>query len=157
MNNIYDLSQIRELEGQRKRLIFNFVISVLCALGVIAAACLLIENALILTLVFSLVMLSLGVWSVLFWRIRYAILREHIAFLENMEMGNKSDFVGIFVGVEKSEDADGYFDRYVFRAAGREETFLVHSGCPVDLVSGEKYHTEQVGSYIFRWEKYENR
>lgn len=156
MNSIYDFSQIGELEGQRKSLIFSYVICSLFALGIIIAACFVVKNEILLTLIFALILLVFVFGSIVFWKIKYAILRDAIAFLENMELGIKSDFVGAFVGVEVMGN-DESFDRYTFRGADGNSTYLIHKSCSADFTVGEKYHTELVGSYILRWEKYENR
>ena len=156
MNNIYDFSQIGELERQRKRLIFGYVIYALFVLGIIVSSCFVIENNILLTLIFALALLVFIFSSIVFWKIKYSILRDNVSFLENMEIGNKSDFVGVFLGVEPCEN-DAHFDKYTFEYRGGRTTHLIHKSCSVGFNVGEKYHTEQVGSYIFRWEKYENR
>lgn len=156
MNNIYDFSQITELDRQRKRLILGYVIYALFVFGILISACFIIKNNILLTLIFTLILLVFTFSSIIFWKIKYAILRDGIAFLENMEIGIKSDFVGIFIGVEARENDDA-FDQYTFRDAGGNVTYLIHKSCPASFTVGEKYHTEQVGSYIYRWEKYENR
>ena len=156
MNNIYDFSQTSELERQKRRLIFGYVIYLLFLFGIIISSFFVVKNVILLTLIFALILLVFIFSSIIFWKIKYAILRDNIAFLENLEIGNKSDFVGVFLGLEARIN-DEHFDRYAFQGDGGKVTYLIHKGCRADFTVGEKYHTEQVGSYILRWEKYENR
>jgi hypothetical protein len=152
MNNIYDFAEIGQLIAERKRLKNIYVGLCVVALLFIAILCLFIENNILLTLAFALILLFFILFSVAFWKIKIGILNEYVSFLENIEIGNRSDYVGTFA--EKlATRGDDNFEKYVFVSSSGEKELLIYKKHSVDFSSGEKYHLEQVGSYLCRWEK----
>jgi hypothetical protein len=152
MNNIYDFAEIGQLIAERKRLKNIYVGLCVVALLFIAILCLFIENNILLTLAFALILLFFILFSVAFWKIKIGILNEYVSFLENLEIGNRSDYVGTFA--EKlATRGDDNFEKYVFVSSSGEKELLIYKNHSVDFSAGEKYHLEQVGSYLCRWEK----
>lgn len=158
MNNIYNYNEIERIGRRLRGYIAGFIICSLCILCLIVVDLLLVHNPLFASMIFALVLLIYILSSLAFWKIKYAILKEHLAFLENMDMGLKKDFAGIFLRkAEQTCENDFAFNNFVFLGANGEVSLLVHKSCSADFTVGEKYHLEQVGNYIYRWEKYENR
>ena len=157
MNTIYDFNEIERIGQKLCGYIGGFILYSLCIFGLIVIDLLLVRNPLFASLIFALVLLIYILSSVVFWKIKYAILKEHLTFLENMDMGLKKDFVGVFLRTAETCENDTAFNNYVFLGANGEEHFVIRKSCSVSFATGEKYHIEQVGNYIYRWEKYENR
>ena len=157
MNNIYDYNEIERIGRRLRGYIAGFIIYSLCILCLIVVDLLLVHNPLFASLIFALVLLIYILSSLAFWKIKYAILKEHLAFLENMDMGLKKDFAGVFLRTEEAYEKDASFNNYVFLGANGEVPLLIHKSCSVSFSKGKKYHIEQVGNYIYRWGKYENR
>ena len=157
MNNIYDLSDIQIIGRTLRGYIGGFTIYSLCVFGLIMADLLLIHMTFVAVMIFAIIILLYILSAILFWKIKYAILKQHMMFLENMDMGMKSEAVATFIGMADIYDEDDSFDHYNFRGGSGDMVLLIHKGYSVSFVKGEKYYIEQVGSYIYRWGKYENR
>ena len=152
MNKIYDFSQIDRVRKQINALIVKYVIFVLICLVSIAIACAVIDNNVLLTAVFALVVLCLALGSILLWKIKYGILKGFLAFLDGMETGNIEDFVGTFDQKISSLSDSEPFDTYVFEDASGEKKFLIHKQHKQSFIKGRKYHVLYVGNYLSQWE-----
>ena len=158
MNNIYNYNEIERIGRRLRGYVGGFVLYSLCIFSLSVLDLLLVHKPLLASLLFGTVLLIYILSSVTFWKIKYAILKQHLTFLENMDMGLKKDFAGIFLRkAEQTCENDFAFNNFVFIGANGEVSLLVHKSCSADFTVGEKYHIEQVGNYIYRWEKYENR
>jgi hypothetical protein len=152
MNKIYDFVEIEKIRSMMGKLIFKYVMFAICFVATITFACLLIKNNLLLTLIFAFLLLIFILASVLFWKIKYGILKSHRAFLENMELGKNDNFVGDFVKCEKNENEDDPFDAYIFASNGVRVKFLIHNKYAVCFTEGKRYHIEHIGNYVNQWE-----
>lgn len=158
MNNIYDFNGIDRIGHRLRGYICGYILYSLCIFCLIALDFLFVHNPLLASFIFAIVLLIYILSSVVFLKIKYAILKEHRDFLENMDMGLKKDFLGIFLRkAEQTCENDFAFNNFVFLGANGEVSLSVHKSCSADFTVGEKYHIEQVGNYIYRWGKYENR
>lgn len=157
MNNIYDFSVIEKIGRRLRGYIGGFILYSLCIFSLIVLDLLLVHKPLLASLIFGIFLLIYILSSVIFWKIKYAILKQHLTFLENMDMGLKKDFVGEFVKTEDTCEKDAPFNSCVFLGANGNVPLLIHKSCSINFAKGEIYHIEQVGNYIYRWEKYENR
>lgn len=152
MNNIYDFAEIEQAIAERKRLKRIYACLCVAAFLFMAIPYFVIENNLLLTLTIAILLLFFIFFSVAFWKIKIGILNEYISFLENLEIGNRSDYVGTFA--EKlATDGDDNFEKYVFVSSSGEKELLIYKNHSVDFSRGEKFHLEQVGGYLCRWEK----
>lgn len=152
MNNIYDTGESEVIGKRQKRLIISYVLSAIVFLSIILLSCLGIENNILLTAVFALLLLAFLLFSVLFWKIKYGILRDYSRFLENMEIGKRDDYVGSFAEKLTARNDGESFDSYVFLSSGKKTSFLIHKSRAVDFSQGENYHLEHIGGYLYRWE-----
>ena len=152
MNKIYDFSQIERIRKQFFPLIMRYVLFVLCCIVAIAVACAMIENNVLLTLIFALLVLCFLLGSVLFWRIKYRLLKSYMTFLDNMETGKREDYVGKFEEKISSLDDCEQFDIYVFDNSSAKTSFLIHKQHPMSFAKGQKYHLEHIGNYLYQWE-----
>ena len=151
MNKIYDFDVIREISTQQKKLIYSYIWYTILFVVALIIACVSINSNVLLTVVFAVLLLCFIFGSILFWKIKYGIFKEHKIFLDNIETGNKEDFVGEFSERLTAADEDT-FDVYIFDFASKKVSFLVHRQYSFDLIKGKKYHIEHVGNYIYQWE-----
>lgn len=152
MNKIYDFDSIFAIRKEQKRLIMLFALFCLCLIAAVAIACSLIENNLLLTAIFALLLLGFLTASVLLWKIKYAILRDYLTFLDNMETGSRQDFAGIFEEKQDASQGAEPFDCYVFCENGKKHSLLIHVHHPAAFVKGKSYRLECVGRYVYQWE-----
>lgn len=152
MNNIYGAGEPEVIGKRQKRLIISYALFAVLFVSLILLSCFGIENNILLTAVFALLLLTFLLFSVLFWKIKYGILREYNRFLENLEIGKREDYVGSFVEKQTAADEGESFDSYVFLSSGKKTGFLIHKGHSVDFSQGESYHLEHIGGYLYRWE-----
>ena len=151
MNNIYDFEQIEETRGKQKTLLLAYIATIIFFAGVVATVCLLIENNVLLTVIFALVLFFFILYSILFWKIKYGILTQYRVFLDNLESGNREDYTGLFC--EKIvDDNDEFYDTYVFVSGNDKVNFLIHKQHTQAFTKGKKYHIEPVGNYMCQWE-----
>lgn len=155
MNNIYDFAQIQAIRYRQNKLIFSYVVYMLCFLGALALLCCLVENNILLTVILALLLFFFILFSIVFWKIKYGILNEHRLFLENMDTGNREDYVGVFAGKPASPSNDASFDAYSFVSSNKKTSFLIHNQYPVRFSEGKRYHIEHIGSYLCQWEMIE--
>ena len=153
MNDIYGRGEPEVIGRRQKRLIIYYAIFAVLFVSLILLLCLGIENNVLLTAAFALLSLAFLLFSIVFWKIKYGILREYSRFLENLEIGKRDDYVGSFVEKQAVTDEGDSFDSYVFLSSGKITSFLIHKGHPVDFSHGECYHLEHIGGYLYRWEK----
>lgn len=151
MNKIYDFEIIREISTQQKKLIYSYIVCVILFVAALIIALVSIKSNLLLTIVFAVLLLCFILGSILFWKIKYGILKEYKTFLDDMEMGYKEDFVGEFSERLAIAD-DDRFDAYLFDSVTKKVSFLVHKQHSMDLIKGKRYHLECVGIYIYQWE-----
>jgi hypothetical protein len=147
MNKVYDFENIDKIRERTGRLILRYIVIAVGFFMLVALDFVLVENNLLLTLIFAVLMLLFILFSLVYFRVSVGILREYRIFLEKLEMGRQSDFVGVFEGVNFSESNDKY-ECYVFSS----ERFFVRRETPIMFSQGEKYHLEHIGKYIYRWE-----
>ena len=152
MNKIYDFEQIEEIRAEQKKLIFRYVFFVLCFIVAVAISCIVVKNNILLTVIFAFLLLCLIIVSILLWKIKYGILNEYKKFLDNMETGKRTDYVGEFEGKIECSGEEESFDSYIFVYLGKKTSFYIHKQCEVDFAKGKKYHIECIGSYICQWE-----
>ena len=150
MNKIYDFNQIEETREKQKRLIWMYVAALIFFAVVVATICLLIENNLVLTVIFAFILFFFILFSILFWKIKCGILKKYRVFLDNLESGNREDFVGVFEN-KISGDEDDFYDAYVFVSGNKKVNFLIHKQHSQCFADGKKYHIEHVGNYICQW------
>ena len=151
MNKIYDFNQIEETRGKQKTLILAYIAASIFLIAVVAAIWILIENNVVLTFVFALVLFSFILFSIVFWKIKYGILKKYCTFLDNLESGNREDYVGVFYK-NTVDDNDDFYDTYVFVSGNDKVNFLIHKQHSQAFTEGKKYHIEHVGNYICQWE-----
>ncbi|MBR2381441.1 MAG: hypothetical protein IKA84_02985 [Clostridia bacterium] len=152
MNNIYDFCEIEEIRIGQKRLIFQYVIYVICLICAVALACIYIKNNILFAAVFFFLVLFFALLSVVFWKIKYGFLKKRRLFLDDIESGKKEDYVGIFEeNVLSSSDEDD-FDAYIFVASNKQTRFLIHKQNETRFEKGKKYHLLRVGEFIYQWE-----
>ena len=113
--------------------------------------CITIENNILLAAIFFVLLAFFILFSIVFWKIKYGILKKRESFLDNMESGKRGEYVGIFeesVVAQNNEE----FDVYVFSASNKKTDFLIHKQNRACLEKGKKYHLECVGDYVYGWE-----
>ena len=152
MNKIYDFELVEELRKKQSKLILNYVIFVICFLVALLLTFALIDSNLLLTILFALLTFSFSLFSIVFWKVKYGILKEYSAFLDNIETGKREDFVGIFARKENADSHLGCFDTYVFTYLDKETAFFARIEHSVEFSVGGKYHLEHVGNYVYQWE-----
>lgn len=152
MNNIYDFSQIQTMRYRQNKLILSYILYTLCFAVALVLSCYLVKSNLLLTIIFALLLLFFILFSIVFWKIKYGILNEYKLFLDNMEMGNREDYVGVFTGKVTSQSDEEPFDTYLFVSSNKKTSFLIHNQHPVQFSEGKRYHIEHVGSYVYQWE-----
>lgn len=152
MNNIYNFNDIEKIRSRQKRLVVGYALAVLCFIGVLALAFFILKNNIVLTVVFALLLFFFILSSIVFWKVKYVILSEHKTFLDNIETGIKSDYIGSFVGMDTDKLSEEPFDSYIFVSTNKSTSFLVYNQYSPKFIKGEKYHIEYVGSYLYRWE-----
>ncbi len=152
MNKIYDFDLIYLLKARQKRVIFSILLLFLGFLGLTAIFCAVIENNILLTAIFALLLSAFLIFSVLIYKIKYLGLSELAAFLDNMETGSREEYMGIFKEKTCVEGEDEHFDKYSFVFSDGERELLVHKTHSQELSKGEKYRLECVGSYLYQWE-----
>ncbi len=150
MNNIYDSKDFQEINASQKRLVIKYVLFLILFIIVLTISCFTIKNNILLTVIFASLLFVVIFSSIVFWKVKYGILNKHKAFIDDMEMGVKNDYVGYFEKKELSEEED--FDSYIFNSSNKKTGFMIHSLYSVDFTEGERYHIEHVGNYIYRWE-----
>ena len=150
MNKIYDFEQIYAVKAAEKRLILRCVLYLLCFAAVIFIACITVENNLLLTVIFAVLLLLFILFSIVFWKIRFVTLKEYESFLDKLDTGRHEDYVGTFIG--ESNSCDESFCSYVFMSANKEESFLIHKLNRIELEKNKKYHIEYIGKYMYQWE-----
>lgn len=151
MNKIYDFDVVREISTQQKKLVYSYIWYTILFVVALIIACVSINSNVLLTVVFAVLLLCFIFGSILFWKIKYGIIKDYKVFLDNMETGNKEDFVGEYIEMFTAADEDT-FDVYIFDFASKKVSFLVHKQHSLELIKGKKYHLEHVGKYIYRWE-----
>ena len=152
MNNIYDLSEIQNLRINEHNLIFRYVIYIICFIVILGLLCITVENNLLLTVIFALILLSFILFSILFWKIKYGIINKYKSFLDDLETGKTDDYVGVYSGRVITEDEELSSIGYVFLSSGKEKTFLVLGQDAICFEEGKKYHLVHIGDYLYQWE-----
>lgn len=152
MNNIYDFNEIYEISSRQKKLIIEYVIFVICFLLALVLACIYLDNNILLTVVFAGALLTFILFSIVFWKVKYGILKEYKSFLDMLETGKSDSFVGIFERKFEESDDEEAFEKYVFISSNKKSEFLIHKLHRIDFIEGQKYHIECVGRYICQWE-----
>ena len=155
MNKIYDFEQIDKIRAEQKKLIFHFVLYAVGFIVLTIFACLLIKSNILLTLIFALALLAFVLYSIVFWKVKYGILREYKTFLDNLETGRREDNVGVFEGLGESRPNDEDFIKYIFVSSNTKKCLLTDDFHKIDFVKGKKYHLECVGEYIVQWKMIE--
>lgn len=151
-NNIYDFSEIGAIRLRQNRLILCYVLYALCFIAAIALCCILIENNLLLTTVFALLSLLFILFSVCFFKIKYGILKNYRAFLEDFETGHREELFGRLENIISASD-DEWFDTYVFSSHEDKRELLVHKSAGISLDEGCEYRLIYIGKYLLEWEK----
>lgn len=152
MNKIYDFNELEEIGATQKRLIFQYVIYAICLIIAIAIACVFIKSNILLAAIFFVLLLFFALYSIVFWKIKYGILKKRKAFLDDMESGKREDYVGIFEEMLTSSGDEEDFDAYVFIASSKKTNLVIHKLNKVCFAKGKKYHIERVGACIYQWE-----
>ena len=152
MNKIYDFNELEEIRVRQKRLIFQYIIYLVSLVAIIALACICIKNNILLTAVFFVLLLFFALFSVVFWKIKYGILKTRKSFLDDMESGKREDCVGIFEEMVTSSSDEEDFDKYTFIASNKKTNLVIHKQNRVCFLKGKKYHLEHIGGYIYQWE-----
>ena len=155
MNKIYDFDEIERIQQRQKKIFFTYALYALSFVAVVVLACLFVENNVLLTLIFALLLSFFILFSVAYWKIKYGILNRYRLFLDNLETGNREDLVCKFVGKEMAEEEDQMLDKYIFTSSGKSKEFLIHRNHSVRFIEGKKYHIEYIGDYVYRWETIE--
>lgn len=150
MNSVYDFSEIQLISDRQKRMIFGYVLVTFCFAILLTFICFTLKNSLLITLTFAILLSIFILASILFWKIKYGILNEYKVFLDNMETGNRSDYVGRFMGREEAAGEES-FDRYIFIYSNKQTSFLIHKQHAVDFSKNVNYHIVHVGSYVYGW------
>ena len=151
MSKIYDFGIIPKISAQQKRLVYSYIGFVILFAAALAIACVSIKSNLLLTIIFAVFLLCFILGSILFWKIKYGILKKYKMFLDNIETGNKEDFVGEFSERLAVVD-DDECEVYIFESMSKKTGFLVHKQHSMDLIKGKRYHLECVGNYMYQWE-----
>lgn len=154
MNKIYDFNEIEKLSRRQRGLVIQYILYSVCFVLAVSLLCILIENNILLSLFFAVLLFSFILFSFVFWKTKYSILNEYKRFLDNLDTGRKEDYTGEFMGKSISLD-NGSFDSYTFIHASKKTELLIHKGHKAELSVGEKYHVECVGKYIYSWERSE--
>ena len=152
MNKIYDFDEIERIQQRQKKVFFTYALYALSFVAIVVLACLFVENNLLLTLIFALLLSFFILFSVAYWKIKYGILNRYRLFLDNLETGNREDLVCEFVGKEMEEEEDQMLDKYIFTSSGKSKEFLIHRNHSVCFIEGKEYHIEYIGDYVYRWE-----
>lgn len=152
MNKIYDFSQIQEAREKQNKLIFSYIIYLICLVCAIALAWILVDNNLLFTIICALILLFFILFSIAFWKIKYGIIKEYRVFLDNMETGKREDYVGMFEGKIDAKSDEESFDTYVFVNSNKKTELLIYKQYSICFLKGKKYHIESVGNYVYQWE-----
>ena len=96
MNKIYNFDELEEIRTRKKKLIFEYLLCVLIFLVALILICVIINNNVLLAVIFFVLMSFFILFSIVFWKIKYGILKTRGMFLDNMESGRREDYVGIF-------------------------------------------------------------
>ena len=152
MNKIYDFCEIEEIRAREKKLIFRYIIYVLCAAVAIALTCIFIKNNIFLSTIFFILLFFFVLFSIVFWKIKYGFLKKRRIFLDSVESGKGEDFVGIFEKILLSSSDEDNFDVYVFMTSNQKTNLLIHKQNRAHFLEGEKYHLLCVGNYVYQWE-----
>ena len=152
MNKIYDFCEIEEICAREKKLIFRYIIYVLCAVVAIAIAYIYIENNILFSAIFFILLFFFVLFSIVFWKIKYGFLKKRRIFLDSIESGKGEDFVGTFEESLLSSSDEDDFDVYVFIASSKKTNLLIHKQNRAHFFVGKKYHLLCVGDYIDQWE-----
>ena len=152
MNKIYDFGEIEETRAREKKLIFRYIVYVICVVFAIALAYTYIENNTLLSAIFFILLFFFVLFSIVFWKIKYGFLKKRRIFLDSIESGKGEDFVGIFEESLLSSSDEGDFDVYVFIASSKKTNLLIHKQNRTHFIVGKKYHLLCVGDYIYQWE-----
>ncbi|MBO5716282.1 MAG: hypothetical protein J6S23_07835 [Clostridia bacterium] len=151
MNKIYDFCELDEIRARQNKLIVNYVIYVLCFVVAIALACICIKNNILLAAIFFILLLFFALFSIVFWKIKYGLLKKRRLFLDDMESGKREDYVGIFEEMLSSLSDEDDFDTCVFVASNKKTNFLIHKQNRTCFLKGKKYHLLHVGNYVYQW------
>ena len=81
MNKIYDFGIIPKISAQQKRLVYSYIWFVILFAAALAIACVSIKSNLLLTIIFAVFLLCFILGSILFWKIKYGILKKYKVFL----------------------------------------------------------------------------
>ena len=152
MNKIYDFCEIEEIRAREKKLIFRYIVYVICIVFAIALAYTYIENNILLSAIFFILLFFFVLFSIVFWKIKYGFLKKRRIFLDSIESGKGEDFVGTFEEILLSSSDEDDFDVYVFIASSKKTNLLIHKQNRAHFLEGEKYHLLCVGNYIYQWE-----
>ena len=152
MNKIYDFCEIEEIRAREKKLIFRYVVYVICVAVAIALTCIFIKNNILLSAIFFILLFFFVLFSIVFWKIKYGFLKKRRIFLDSIESGKNEDFVGIFEESLLSSSDEDDFDVYVFIASNTKTNLLIHKQNRAHFLKGKKYHLLCVGNYICQWE-----
>lgn len=152
MNKIYDFCEIEEMRAREKKLIFRYIVYVICAFATITIAYIYIENNILLSAIFFILLFFFVLFSIVFWKIKYGFLKKRRIFLDSVETGKGEDFVGIFEESLLSSSDEDDFDVYVFIASNKKTNLLIHKQNRAHFLEGEKYHLLCVGNYVYQWE-----
>lgn len=152
MNKIYDFCEIEKICAREKKLIFRYIVYLLCAVVAIAIAYIYIENNILLSAIFFILLFFFVLFSIVFWKIKYGFLKKRRMFLDSIESGKNEDFVGIFEESLLSSSDEDDFDVYVFMTSNKKTNLLIHKQNRAHFLEGKKYHLLCVGNYICQWE-----
>ena len=151
MNKIYNFDELEEIRTRKKKLIFEYLLCVLIFLVALALIYITIKNNILLAVLFFVFLSFFILFSIVFWKIKYGILKTRGMFLDNMESGRREDYVGIFEESIAAEN-DEEFCVYVFSSSNKKRDLLIHKHNCTCFEKGKKYHLECIGDYVFGWE-----
>ena len=152
MNKIYDFNELEEIRARQNILIFQYVIYLLGFMITIAIACIFIKSNILLASIFFILLLFFALFSIVFWKIKYGILKKRKSFLDDMESGKREDYVGVFDEMLTSSGDEEDFDIYIFIASNKKTNLVIHKLNRACFLKGKKYHIEHVGACIYQWE-----
>jgi len=152
LSEVYNFSEIDDLRLKQKRLIASYILYVVCFIVAIGFACVTVKDNLLLTLIFASVLLFFIFYSIIFWKIKYGIIYKYKSFLEDIETGKSENFVGVFEEKLDASKEEFPFETYVFLSSDGRKEFLVYNHCSVHFEKRKKYHIENIGDYLCRWE-----
>ena len=151
MNKIYNFNEIEEIRTRKKKLVFEYLLCVLIFLVALILIYTTVKNNILLAIVFFVLLSFFILFSIVFWKIKYGILKARELFLDNMESGRREDYVGIFEESIAAEN-DEEFCVYVFSSTNKKTDLLIHKHNRTCFEKGKKYHLECIGDYVFGWE-----